>query len=282
MIEVLLDTLIDGLKLVPFLLVAFLLIEFIEHKLNRKSKDIVSKAGKFGPLFGGLLGAIPQCGFSVMATNLYATRIITIGTLISIYLSTSDEMLPILLSNKAETTLIIKIILIKIIVGTLYGFIIDLILKKKKNSKIQEISYEICDEEHCNCSHGIIKSACKHTITTLIFIMATTLVLNTLMDIFGEEILSKLLLKNSVFASFITSLISLIPNCGSSVIITELYLNNAITFGSLIGGLLTGTGVGILVLFRVNKPLKDNIKILSMIYILGVITGIIIDLLHIV
>ena len=108
MLDILLDTLVDGLKLIPFLFLAFLIIELIEHKLSNKSKDIVTKTGKFGPLFGGILGAIPQCGFSVMATNLYATRIITLGTLISIYLSTSDEMLPILLSHKTEASLILK------------------------------------------------------------------------------------------------------------------------------------------------------------------------------
>ena len=282
MLDILLDTLIDGLKLIPFLFLAFLIIELIEHKLSNKSKDIVTKTGKFGPLFGGILGAIPQCGFSVMATNLYATRIITLGTLISIYLSTSDEMLPILLSHKTEASLILKIILIKVIIGILYGFIIDLILRKKTNHQNQEISYNICDEEHCDCGHGIIKSTIKHTLTTLVFIMATTLILNTLMDIFGEEFLSKIFLKNSIFASLVICLIGLIPNCGSSVIITELYLNNAISFASLIGGLLTGSGIGLLVLFRVNKPVKENIKILGLVYLLGVITAILIELFYLI
>ncbi len=281
MLDVLLDTLIDGLKLLPFLFVAFLIIELIEHKLSNKNKKVISNAGKFGPILGGLLGAIPQCGFSVMATNLYATRIITLGTLISIYLSTSDEMLPIMLSHKTEGTLILKILLTKVIIGMLYGFIIDLVLRKKESNKTkkkEKINYNLCEEEHCHCEHGIVKSAIKHTLTTLLFILATTLILNTLMEVFGEELLSKILLKNSVFGSFITTLIALIPNCGSSVVITELYLKNAITYGSMIGGLLTGSGVGLLVLFRVNKPLKDNIKIVTLIYSLGVITGIIIDI----
>ena len=281
MLDVLLDTLIDGLKLIPFLFVAFLIIELIEHKLSNKNKKVISNAGKFGPVLGGLLGAIPQCGFSVMATNLYATRIITLGTLISIYLSTSDEMLPIMLSHKAEGSLILKILLTKVIIGIFYGFIIDLVLRKKESNKTkkkEKINYSLCEEEHCHCEHGIFKSAIKHTLTTLVFILATTLILNTVMEVFGEELLSKILLKNSVFGSFITTLIALIPNCGSSVVITELYLKNAITYGSMIGGLLTGSGVGLLVLFRVNKPLKDNIKIVTLIYSLGVITGIIIDI----
>ena len=278
MTDILLDTLIDGIKLLPFLFVAFLIIELIEHKLSKKSKKVISQAGKFGPAFGSLLGAIPQCGFSVMATNLYATRIITLGTLISIYLSTSDEMLPILLSHKIEGSFIIKILLIKVLIGMLYGFIIDFVLRKKEHRDNSKIDYSICDHEHCDCSHSIFKSTIKHTIKTLLFIMITTLLLNIVMEYFGENILSKVLLKKTVFGSFITSLISLIPNCGSSVVVTELYLNNAITYGALIGGLLTGSGIGLLILFRVNKPLKENIKILMTIYVLGVTSGIIIDI----
>lgn len=277
MLDVLLDTLIDGLKLLPFLFVAFLIIEAIEHKLSNKNKKVISNAGKFGPFLGGVLGAIPQCGFSVMATNLYATRIITLGTLISIYLSTSDEMLPIMLSHKTEGPLILKIIITKVIIGMVYGFIIDLVLRKKTQKK-EKIKYDLCEEEHCHCEHGILKSSIKHTLTTLLFILATTLILNTLMEVFGEGLLSKILLKNTVFGSFITTLISLIPNCGSSIVITELYLKSAITYGSMIGGLLTGSGVALLVLFRVNKSLKENIKITTLIYLLGSITGMIIDI----
>lgn len=277
MLDIILDTLIDGLKLIPFLFVAFIIIELIEHKLSKKNKKVVTKAGKFGPLVGGLLGAIPQCGFSVMATNLYATRIITLGTLIAIYLSTSDEMLPIMLSHKTSTSLIIKIILTKVIIGIIYGFLIDLLLRKKVVKK-EKKDFSMCEEEHCDCKHGILKSSIKHTLTTTLFILLTTLILNILMETFGEELLSKVLLKNTIFGSFITSIISLIPNCGSSVIVTELYLKNAITYGSMIGGLLTGSGVGLLILFRVNKNIKENIKIVVLIYLLGAITGILTDL----
>lgn len=277
MLDIILDTLIDGLKLIPFLFVAFLIIEAIEHKLSKKNKNVISRAGKFGPLAGGVLGALPQCGFSVMATNLYATRIITLGTLISIYLSTSDEMLPIMLSHKTATSLIIKVILTKVVIGIIYGFIIDFILRKKVVKK-ETKKFDMCNEEHCDCSHGILKSSIKHTLTTTLFILATTLILNTLMEVFGENLLSKILLKNTVFGSFITSLISLIPNCGSSVVVTELYLKNAITYGSMIGGLLTGSGVGLLILFRVNKNIKENINIVTLVYFLGAITGILIDL----
>ena len=277
MIDIILDTLVDSLKLLPFLFVAFLIIELIEHKLNKQTKKLVSKSGKVGPLIGSLLGLFTQCGFSVMATNLYVTRIITLGTLISIYLATSDEMLPIMLSQKIAFIEIIKLLGIKFICGIIWGFIIDLLLNKK--SKKENINYEICNEDHCNChEEGVIKSTLIHTFKTLLFIMLVSFLLNMLLHFIGEDSLSKLFLKNSIFGPFISSLIGLIPNCGSSIVITELYLNGAISLGSAMAGLLTGSGVALLVLFKENKDIKENITILSLLYGLGVISGIIIEL----
>lgn len=277
MIDIILDTLIDSLKLLPFLFIAFLIIELIEHKLNKQTKELVSKSGKVGPLIGSLLGLFPQCGFSVMATNLYVTRIITLGTLISIYLATSDEMLPIMLSQKIAFIEIVKLLGIKFICGIIWGFIIDLLLNKK--SKKENINYEICDEDHCNChEEGVIKSTLIHTFKTLLFIMLVSFLLNILLHFIGEDSLSKLFLKNSIFGPFISSLLGLIPNCGSSIVITELYLNGAISLGSAMAGLLTGSGVALLVLFKENKDIKENVTILSLLYGLGVISGIIIEL----
>jgi len=274
--ELILDAIIDSLKLIPFLFIAFLIIEYIEHKLSNKNKKIITKTKKFGPIIGSLLGAFPQCGFSVMATNLYTTRIITLGTLISIYLSTSDEMLPILISHNTDIITILKILSIKIILGMIYGIIIDFILRKKKQDSKE--NYTICDEEHCHCEESIIKSTIKHTLSIILFIFITSLIINIIFSYLGETYLSKLFLKNTIFGPFITSLIGLIPNCGASVILTELYLNNAINFASLISGLLTGSGTALLVLFKSNKNIKENIKILLLLYSLGVFSGIIIEL----
>lgn len=274
--EIVLDTLLDALKLLPFLFVAFLIMEYIEHKFNKKNKNKISKAGKFGPIFGSLLGAVPQCGFSVMATNLYATRIITIGTLISIYLSTSDEMLPILISEGAKASVIFEILIIKMIIGMVCGFVIDFILRKKHNEKDYEIK-DFCLEHHCDCNHGIIKSSLKHTLNIILFIVLVTFLLNTGIHYLGEENIGKLFLKDSVFAPFVSSLIGLIPNCGASVIITELYLSGVISFASCISGLLTGSGVALLVLFKVNKNKKDNVKILLTLYLIGAISGLLIE-----
>ncbi len=277
MIDVIIDTLMDSIKLLPFLFLAFLLIEILEHKLSSKSKKIIEKETKYGPIIGGVLGIIPQCGFSVMATNLYVTRIITIGTLIAVYLSTSDEMIPILLSEHVDISIIVKILLIKLFIGILAGFIIDFIVSKKN---IVKEEYDICEEEHCHCEKGLIHSTLVHTFKSLIFIMIVTFILNILMHYVGENAISKIFMKDNIFASLLTSLVGLIPNCGASIMLSELYIKGAISFSSTIAGLLTGSGVALLVLFRSNKNIKENIWILSAVYLIGAFSGIIIEIIE--
>lgn len=277
--EIIQHTLIHSIKdvihLIPFLFLAFLIIELIEHKFSKKTKNAIAKSGKLGPLLGSALGLFPQCGFSMVTTNLYVTRIISLGTLVAIYLSTSDEMLPILLSNNAKFSTIATILGLKFLIGMVFGFIIDFILRKKKKEKID---YNICDEEECHCEKGIILSSIKHTLKTIIFIFIATFILTFLIETLGEENISKIFLKDNVFAPFISSLIGLIPNCAASVIITELYISEAITLGTALAGLLTGSGVAILLLFKSNKNLKENLIILGLIYGIGVISGIAIEI----
>ncbi|MCH5167594.1 MAG: arsenic efflux protein [Erysipelotrichales bacterium] len=272
--EIIVDTFLDSIKLLPFLFLAFLIIELIEHKLSEKTTKAIAKSNKFGPLVGSLLGGFPQCGFSVVATNLYITRIISLGTLISIYLSTSDEMLPILISHNADIKIIFSILGIKIIVGMLCGFIIDLIYRRKESAH-----FDLCDDDHCDCEDSILKSSFIHTLKTLSFIMVVLLVLNSIMYYLPEETISNMFLKNTTFAPILSSLIGLIPSCASSVIITEFYLNDVITFGTCIAGLLTNSGLSILVLFKTNKNNKENLLILTLVYLIGIIAGIIINLL---
>ena len=274
MLDVILDTLVDLLKIIPFLFVAFLIMEYFEHSLSKKKNVLKNK--KVGPIVGSLLGVIPQCGFSVMATNLFSSRVITIGTLIAIYLSTSDEMLPILITNKVSFKLIALILLIKIVVGIIFGYIIDFLWKKKESK-----DFSICDDDHCHCEKGLFKSSLIHTLKISSYILITTFLLNTLIYYLGEDTISKILLKNNFFGPFLASLVGLIPNCSASIILTELYLSKVITTGMLIGGLLTGSGIGLLVLFKVNKDKKENFFILISIYLIGVLVGIIFDLLKI-
>ena len=274
MLDIIQDTLIDTIKLIPFLILTFIIIEYIEHKIN--NKKIITKSKKFGPFFGSILGVIPQCGISASATNLYATRIISLGTLISVYLSTSDEMLPLLLANKTDTSLILKILGLKFIIGMVSGFIIDLILRKKEQPKIESL----CVHDHCNCNHNhsIFKSALKHTISITIFILIFSFLINIIFEYLGQSFLENLFMKNTIFSYLLSSLVGLIPNCGASILITELYLNSTITLGATMAGLLTGAGIGLLILIKTNKNIKENITIISLIYIIGIISGILIDL----
>lgn len=269
--EILLDTFIDSIKLLPFLFVTFLLMEYLEHRFSNKSNNIINKKNKFGPIIGSILGAFPQCGFGVSATNLYAARIITLGTLISIYLSTSDEMLPVLISEKSDFSLIASILIIKVIIGMVCGLIIDFIIKQKEESKIEDF----CLDKHCDCSHGILKSSIKHTINIIIFIFIISFILNIFISYYSDEELKKIFLKNSVFSPFLASLIGLIPNCAASIILIELYLKKIISFGTVLAGLLSSSGVSLLVLFKTNKKLKENIIILLLVYFIGVIFGLI-------
>lgn len=272
--DIIMDTLIDGLKIIPFLFIAFLIIELIEHKLSNKNKELISKTGRFGPLFGSVLGIFPQCGFSVLTTNLYVTRIVSLGTLISVYLSTSDEMLPILLSQNVSILLIFKILLIKVFIGMTSGFIIDFILRKKDSGTID---YKICHEENCHCKDHLLLSVIKHTLHITLFLIVTTFFLNLLVEYTGILDTNNII-ANNPFSVFVTSLIGLIPNCGASVMITTLYLKDIISFASMISGLLTGSGVALLVLFRSNKKLSENILILSLVYFIGVGAGLIVEL----
>ena len=278
MIDTIIEALIDTLKLLPYLLITFLLLEFIEHKFSEKNQKILVNNKKYGTVVGGILGALPQCGFSSMCANLFSAGIITMGTLIAVFLSTSDEMLPIMISEKINIMILIRIIAFKVIVGIITGFFVDLIYKKKQDKKEEKIK-EICEHDHCSCDHdGILISSVKHTLKISLFILIANLVINFLFFKVGENTVSKLLLHSNTLTYFISSLVGLIPNCAGSVIITKLYLANMISIGTMLAGLLTGSGLGILLLFKTNKNLKENLIILSVIYFIGTFIGILVDL----
>lgn len=279
MLEIIQDALIDTLKLIPFLFITYLIMEYIEHKTKDKTKETIKKSGKFGPLIGSILGVFPQCGFSVSATNLYAARVITLGTLIAVYLSTSDEMLPIFLSEAVPISTILKILGIKLLIGMIAGFIIDFVINIKNKNKIEEQKIVgLCEKEHCHCEHGIFKSALKHTVNISIFILLITLIINIAIHFIGEETIAGFLQDKPILGPIIAGLIGLIPNCASSVILTQMYLENVITAATMISGLLVGAGVGLAVLFKTNKGIKQNISILCLLYSIGVISGIIIEM----
>ncbi len=278
MVELIIETLIDSIKLLPFLFITYLLMEYIEHKTSKKAKETIKKSGKFGPAVGGFLGIFPQCGFSVSATNLYAARVITLGTLIAVYLSTSDEMLPIFISQSVPAITILKILGVKFVIGMIAGFIIDFVLKLVNINKNEEKIIDICEKEHCHCEHGIIKSALKHTINIFLFIILISLIINIVIYFIGEDSIAGFLQNRPIIGPMISGIIGLIPNCAASVIITQMYLENVISFATLMSGLLVGAGVGLAVLFRINKGIKQNLFITLLLYLIGVTVGIIMEL----
>lgn len=286
MIEIIQETLIDSIKLLPFLFITYLIMEYIEHKMGEKSKEAIQKSGKWGPLFGSFLGIFPQCGFSVSATNLYAGRVITLGTLIAVYLSTSDEMLPIFISEGVSPIIIFKILGIKLIIGMIAGFIIDVVIhlfRKNRKEDMDKIEIEhVCEEEHCHChENGILKSSIKHTISIFLFIIIISFLINSIVHFVGEETIASWILNKPIIGPAIAALIGLIPNCAASVILTNLYLENVISVGSMIAGLLTGAGVGLAILFKTNKNWKENAKIVGLLYFIGTISGIILQAINI-
>lgn len=272
MLDILLDTLIDSLKILPFLFITYLIIEYIGHKSSYK---LVTGLKRFGVTGGALLGSFPQCGFSVAAANLYTNKLISVGTLIAVFISTSDEAIPVILANSGSLNTVLRLILTKIGIAIIAGLFADVLFKK-----LLEENFNNEKEHHHHfhdCHDGILKSALKHTLHIFVFMLITIFFMNLAIYSIGEENLSKVLLADSVFQPAIAALIGFIPNCASSIVITQLFLQGSLSFGSAVAGLSTGAGVGLIVLFKVNKNVKENIKVMIYIYIISIIAGSIIQ-----
>lgn len=281
-LDVLLDALIDSAKMLPFLFLAFLLMEFIEHRAGDKLVSFLKKngGGRVGSAaLGAVIGCVPQCGFSVAASNLYAGRVISVGTLIAVFISTSDEAIPILLAHPDRAAVIWQLIAAKIIIAAAAGIIADIIVKIFKLEHDGESIEDICTESGCGCgSHGIWYSSLKHTVNIFIFILIVNLVLGFVMTLVGEEAVEHFLGSMGIFQPIVTGLVGMIPNCAASVLVTELYAEGAISFGSAMAGLCTGAGVGLAVLFRTNKNVRENLIITGVVYAVGVLSGMILNL----
>ena len=289
MLDALLDAVLDSLKILPFLFVTYLIMEYLESHTEDRVRDLVKRAGWMGPFWGGLLGAVPQCGFSAAASNLYAGRAISLGTLIAIFLSTSDEMIPIMISEAVPAAKMLKLLLVKLVIGILCGFIIDgfcHIRSSRKTGQPEDgedfLIDRLCEKEHCHCENGsIVGSALKHTLHIILFVFVITVILNLCFLFLGEERLTAVIASRPVSGMFLSGLIGLIPNCGASVLLTQMYLHGVLPASHLIAGLLDGAGVGLLILFRVNPDQKENLRITLLLYLLAVAFGMLIHLLGI-
>lgn len=311
----------DTLYLIPFLFVTYLAMEWLEHKTGGRTQEAVQRAGAAGPVLGSLLGVIPQCGFSAAAATLYAGRVITLGTVFAVFLSTSDEMLPIFLAEQVPFGTIVKVMGAKVIIGMVMGFIVDAALRLARRDRQNLRIHELCarDKCHCggdcatceenpalvyehhddcggSCTHehhehdhghdhgwkGIAKSALVHTAQVALFIFIITLALNGMLETVGEDALAAFVGSNSVAAVFASALVGLIPNCAASVVIAQLYVEGVLGAGAMLSGLLVSAGIGLLVLARTNRHVKENLVIVGILYATGVAWGLVVNALGIV
>lgn len=267
-------SLVDAAKILPFLFLMYLAVEYFEHKNNGFMQGLFTKTKRMGPLLGALLGTIPQCGFSVVAAALFARGSITCGTLIAIFIATSDEAIPLMLAHPDKVSALLWVIVVKFVVAVLAGFLVDIILKKEAEHKDDEHHHHF----HGNCEKcegGVLKSALVHSAKIFVYIF----IVNILVGYAAEKLVPvmQFISENILVQAGLSVIFGSIPNCAASVALTELYLAGRITIYSLVGGLCTGAGVGLLVLFRQNKNLKQNLGILCTLYAIGIVVALLLQ-----
>ena len=277
--HILIHALEDNIGILPCLFVTYCIMEYLEKLMEERSEGAVKYSGRMGPLWGGILGIIPQCGFSAAAASFYSGGVITLGTMLAIFLSTSDEMLPVLISAAIPVKTIFKILAVKVFIAVLGGFAVDFALRILGKATPKHI-HDLCEQEQCGCEEEspIWKSALLHTVKVFGFIFAVSVLLNLVLELGGEQALGQFVTSNSVLAVILAGIVGLVPNCAASVIITQLYVKGIITTGAMMSGLLVSAGVGVLVLFRTNRSVKQNVKIVALLYVIGIAAGFLIDL----
>lgn len=354
---------LDTLYLVPFLFVTYLAMEWLEHKTGSRTRNVIRRAGAAGPVAGAFLGAIPQCGFSAAASTLWAGRVVTLGTVFAVFLSTSDEMLPIFIAEQVAPATIAKVLGAKIIIGMVMGFAVDIAMRivrgriatwqMRDEIPIAEDAacksactvspadlhshtpladsysfaashahgelriHELCERDHCHCGRdcetctedpvsaydhyddcaagcehdhhahdhthdhdakSLFKSALVHTVQVTVYIFIVTVVLNVVLETVGEDALAAFLAQNPTLSVFGAALVGLVPNCAASVVVAQLYVDGALGAGAMLAGLLTAAGVGLLVLVRTNRHWKQNLAVIAVLYAIGVVWGLLVNL----
>ena len=275
----------DTLYIIPFLFVTYLVMEWLEHKTSGRTEAAVQRAGAAGPAVGALVGVVPQCGFSAAAATLGAGRVITLGTLFAVFLSTSDEMLPIFIAEQVPVVVILKILAAKIVIGMVMGFLVDAGMRIARRIDSPLHIHELCERDHCHCHDGeggILKSAIKHTLQVTLFVFLITLVLNGVLEVVGEDVLGEFLSANPALSVFGAALVGLVPNCAASIVVAQLYVSGVLGSGAMLAGLLVSAGVGLLVLVRTNRHWKQNVAIIAGLYVTGVVWGFIANALGVV
>lgn len=283
--EILIDSFIDTVKLVPLLGLVYFLVGFLEYRYGDRMGDFITRFGPFGPVAGAIFGCIPQCGFSVVASALYIKRLITPGTLLAVFLSTSDEAVPVFLSIPGEGKMVISLIAVKVVVAVMSGICVDLLVCKRKVAKAAAVSSQDASEEQCGCcSHGLSGERSKikslvlhpllHTAKIFVFLFILAVVFNFAMNMIGQARIGMILLRGTLLQPVLTAFIGLAPSCFTSVLLAGLYIKGVITFGALVAGLCAGCGLGLLVLIKENKDRKDTLRVIGLLLAFSILAGV--------
>ena len=298
-LDVVIDALKDTAELIPFLFATYVVISLLDLFASDKTTAAIQRAGHAGPLIGGVLGVVPQCGFSAMGASLYADRIVSLGTFVAVILSTSDEMLPLLLAEHVEVGLLARILVTKAVLGVILGFAIDLVLRvvlgrtslagvdESDAGEEQDEDVEFDPSAYsCDCGCGepltrgqiawwVVVNSAYRTFQVVVFIFVVSVLLNALIALVGEDALASFLSGNAVVATLVSGLVGLVPNCAASVVLTQLYIDGVLGFAPMIAGTLVAGGAGYLVLFRMNGNMRENAAIVGIVYALGVCVGLV-------
>ena len=273
-LDVLGETLVDTAKMLPFLFLAYLLIEYIEHRHGERIEALLAGGGRWGAVPGAVLGCVPQCGFSAIASNFYASRVITLGTLMAVYLATSDEAIPLLVSMPAYWDKLAVLMVIKVLYAIVVGFVLDFVLRGVLPKGLRGGYTGYADEVDCHEEHSDAEAALRHTLEIFVFIFAFSLVFGMIVEGVGEDVFAEVLGGMGFFQPVVAALVGLIPNCAASVLLTQLYVEGALRFSSLVAGLCTGAGVGLAVLWRANPSWKQNLFITGLTWAAGAFVGV--------
>lgn len=291
--NILLNALVDTGNLLPLLALIYFLVGFFEYRYGGRMNHYIMRLGVLGPVAGAIFGCIPQCGFSVVASALYVKRLISVGTLLSVFLSTSDEAIPVLLSMPDKLDMVGLLIFIKVLIALITGIAVDYFIRIHNAAKAvknggRAVSYNDAVSGHPGCcSHDLHDRPSKvkvlvlhpilHTIKIFTFLFILTVILNFSVEMIGRERFESIFLGGTVFQPVLAALIGLIPNCFASVLLAQLFAGGVISFGSLIAGLCSGAGLGLLVLVKENKDFRDTLRVIMLLLGISVIAGIVIQ-----
>ncbi len=273
----------DSIKMLPFLFLAYLLIEWLERHHGERIERALAGGGRWGFVPGAALGCVPQCGFSALAANLYASRVITPGALLAVFVATSDEAIPLLAAEPGMWGALPLLIIGKVVAGVVGGFLLDVPLRKVLPAGLYGGYAGHADDIDCHEEHeehsGIWLAALRHTVEIFIFILLFNFLIGLAFELIGEETITSFLTGMGIFQPMAAALVGLIPNCAASVLLAQLYAQGAITFGSLFAGLCAGAGIGLAVLWRVNPSWKQNLFMTGILWAGGSVCGILLQFL---